>query len=84
MLAGYLAGLRSHGIENYSMEHLEEDYQIGLIISHMINTIAVGSTDISIVANECAALGLDWQELLFYRTQRSIIDWQVLQLLDDL
>jgi len=84
LLADYLAGLRSHGIENYSMGQLEEDYQIGLIISHMINTIAVGSTDISIVANECAALGMDWQDLLFYRTQRSIVDWQVLQLVDDL
>ncbi len=84
LLADYLTGLKRHGVAGYSMDHLEEDYQIGLIISHMINTIAVGSTDISIVVNECAALGMDWQDLLFYRTQRSIVDWQVLHLVDAL
>jgi hypothetical protein len=57
---------------------------MGLIISHMINTIAVGTTDISLIVNECGALGIDWQDLMFYRTQRSLIDWQVRQVLDDL
>jgi hypothetical protein len=57
---------------------------MGLVISHMINTIAVGSTDISLVVTECNALGIDWQDLMFYRTQRSLIDWQVRQVLDDL
>jgi hypothetical protein len=84
LLADYLAGLRAHGIESYSMDELEQDYRMGLVISHMINTIAVGSTDISLVVTECNALGIDWQDLMFYRTQRSLIDWQVRQVLDDL
>ncbi|MDE0758116.1 MAG: DUF1679 domain-containing protein [Pseudomonadales bacterium] len=84
LLADYLAGLRAHGIEHYSMDDLEQDYRMGLVISHMINTIAVGTTDISLIVNECKTLGIDWQDLMFYRTQRSLIDWQVRQVLDDL
>ena len=59
-------------------------YRLGMIISHMINVIAIGSTDVSLVALECERLGVDWKEVLFYRVQRALDDWQVLDLVESL
>lgn len=55
-----------------------------MIISHMINVIAIGSTDVSIVARECESLGVDWKEVLFYRLQRALEEWDVLGLVESL
>ena len=56
----------------------------GLIISHMINIIAIGSTDEQLIKEECDALGVDWKDVMFYRGQNALKDWQVLELISEL
>ena len=84
LMATYLDGLRAEGVSNYGADDFELDYRLGMIISHMINVIAIGSTDVSLVALECERLGVDWKEVLFYRVQRALDDWQVLDLVESL
>ncbi|MGB1341324.1 MAG: phosphotransferase [Pseudomonadales bacterium] len=80
----YLEGLRAEGVSDYGKQDFELDYRLGMIISHMINVIAIGSTDVSIVARECESLGVDWKEVLFYRLQRALEEWDVLGLVESL
>ncbi len=80
----YLEGLANAGVTNYSRDEFEVDYRFGMIISQMIMTIASADTDPEILRLECEALGLDWREVLFDRTQLAFSEWQALDLLQQL
>ena len=78
LLSNYHQGLISAGVENYSREELEIDYRLGLIVSQMIMCVAHVGTDVELFRKECAALQVDWQDAMLYRTQQALEDWQVL------
>jgi hypothetical protein len=78
LLLEYHRQLMSLGIKNYDMNHLQNDYRMGLIISQMIMVIAAADTDIELLEKECSALGVDWRDAMFNRTQHALEDWNVL------
>ena len=78
LMAAYHQALVALGVSDYSEEDLAKDFRFGLVISHMINVIAIGSTDISLVAKECSDLGVEWKDVMLYRGQAALEDWQVL------
>lgn len=80
----YLAGLAANGIEDYSQEEFETDYRFGLIISQMIMAIAAADTDPDLIRIECEALGVDWKDAFFNRTQHAMADWDALSLLQQI
>ena len=84
LLNQYHQGLVDGGVEDYTLDDLTLDFQLGLIISHMINIIAIGSTDEQLIKEECDALGVDWKDVMFYRGQNALKDWQVLELISEL
>lgn len=81
--ASYLKGLADHGVD-YSEDEFAVDYRFGLIVSQMIMSIAAADTDPEIFRVECDALGLDWRDVMFDRTQRAMEEWNVLELLESL
>lgn len=80
----YLAGLAANGIEDYSREEFETDYRFGLIMSQLIMSIAAADTDPELIRIECEALGVDWKDAFFNRTQHAMADWDALSLLQQL
>lgn len=80
----YLTRLAATGVENYSQAEFEVDYRMGLAISQMIMAIASADTDPEIFRLECEALGLDWKDVVFNRTQKAMEEWDVLSLLRSL
>ena len=84
LLDQYHQGLIDGGVEHYTLDDLTLDFQLGLIVSHMINIIAVGSTDEQLIKQECDALGVDWKDVMFYRGQNALTDWQVPELIEGL
>lgn len=78
LIADYLAGLKANGVNDYDAEDFAIDYKMGLIISQMIMAIAAADTDPKIFEKECGALGVDWRDVTFDRTQRAMEDWDVL------
>ncbi|MFT7091967.1 MAG: hypothetical protein ACJAYW_001934 [Candidatus Azotimanducaceae bacterium] len=84
LLGEYLSGLASQGVEGYSRNDLEVDYRMGLIVSQMIMCIAAADSDPAIFEKECGALGLDWKEVTFNRTQYVMEEWDVLGFLKSL
>ena len=78
LLGEYQSGLASQGVEDYSRDDLEIDYRMGLVVSQMIMCVAAADTDPAIFEKECGALGLDWKEVTFNRTQYAMEEWDVL------
>ncbi len=78
LLRKYHQQLLSYGVQDYTMEQLENDYRMGLIVSQMIMCIASVSTDIAIFEKECGDLGVDWRDALFFRTQHALEEWDAL------
>ena len=78
LLRKYHQQLLSHGVQDYTMDQLENDYRMGLIVSQMIMCIASVSTDIAIFEKECGDLGVDWRDALFFRTQHALEEWDAL------
>ena len=78
LLREYHEQLLSQGVNGYDMEHLKNDYRMGLIISQMIMAIASVSTDTALFEAECEALNVDWQDAMFYRTQKALEEWDAL------
>ena len=77
----YRDGLATCGIDGYSREEFETDYRFGLFISQLIMSIASADTDPEILRVECEALGVDWKDVMFHRTQRAMAEWDVVGLL---
>jgi len=78
LLRKYHQQLLSHGVTDYNIDQLENDYRMGLIVSQMIMCIASVSTDIAIFEKECGDLGVDWRDALFFRTQYALEEWDAL------
>lgn len=81
LINDYLAGLKAHGVTGYGADDFATDYKMGLIISQMIMAIAAADTDPKIFETECGALGVDWRDVMFDRTQHAMEDWDVLSFL---
>jgi hypothetical protein len=78
LIENYLQGLKDQGVSDYGADDFAIDYKMGLMISQMIMVIAAADTDPAIFERECAALGVDWREVCFNRTQRAMDEWDVL------
>jgi len=84
LVAGYHASLASLGVEDYSREELDVDIRYGLAVSQMIMVIASAQTDVTLIEKECSDLGVDWQDMMLYRTQNAMLDWGTLDLLEQI
>lgn len=84
LVSGYHNGLAQHGVTNYSMEDLETDIRLGLVVNQMIMAVALIDTDISLVEKECAALGVDWKDVMLLRGEAAVRDWDVVGFLRSL
>jgi hypothetical protein len=80
----YRQALSNKSVQGYSKEEFETDYKFGLAISQMIMSIASADTDPELFRIECEALGVDWREVMFNRTQKALDDWDVLSLIEQL
>lgn len=74
LIGDYLRGLESMGVKHYDREAFGFDYKMGLLISQMIMAIAAADTDPMLFEKECAALGVDWRDVMFDRTQRALVE----------
>lgn len=84
MVSDYHRGLVQQGITDYSMEDLETDVRLGLVVNQMIMSVALIDTDISLFAKECTALGVDWKDVLLLRGETAVRDWDVVEFLRSL
>jgi Phosphotransferase enzyme family len=84
LIAAYVEGLSAAGVKDYDQAEFETDYRMGLAVSQMIMSIASADTDISIFERECEELGLDWKDIVFYRTQQALQEWDVLDFVKSL
>jgi len=50
----------------------------------MIMAVALIDTDISLVEKECAALGVDWKDVMLLRGEAAVRDWDVVGFLRSL
>ncbi len=80
----YFDGLLANGVSNYSREDLEADIKLGAWINQNIMAIAAADTDPGILEAECAALGVDWREILLLRGDRLVQELDVLDFIDRL
>ena len=84
LLREYLAGLKSAGVQNYTLEDLELDYRFGIYFGLCVMTVASADTDVSILEKECSDLGVDWKDVMFCRLQRAMEDWNTDELIKSL
>ena len=84
LVAGYHAALIDRGVSGYSREELNVDISYGLAVSQMIMVIASAQTDVTLIEKECSDLGVDWQDMMLYRTQNAMLEWDTLQLLESI
>ena len=73
----HLAELAQGGVEDYGREQFMIDYKFGILITQLINFIAVNQTDQSIPERECAECGLDWTEVWLMRGERMMENFDV-------
>ena len=84
LVAGYYSALVDRGVTDYSREELNIDISFGLAVSQMTMVIASAQTDITLVEKECSELGVDWQDMMMYRTQNAMLEWNTLELLESI
>ena len=84
LVAGYHAALIDRGVTGYSREELNIDISYGLAVSQMIMVIASAQTDVTLIEKECSDLGVDWQDMMLYRTQNAMLEWNTLELLESI
>ena len=77
LIDAYHDGLTENGVTGYSRDDVLDGIRMGLIYSASISCIASASTDITILAKECDAFGLDWKDVLFTRHNRMMSDLDV-------
>ena len=70
--------------EYYSRDELDIDISYGLAVSQMIMVIASAQTDVTLIQKECSDLGVDWQDMMLYRTQNAMLEWKTLELLESI
>ena len=84
LVASYHAALIDRGVTGYSREELNIDISYGLAVSQMIMVIASAQTDVTLIEKECSDLGVDWQDMMLYRTQNAMLEWNTLELLESI
>lgn len=81
LMQRYMDLLREHGVEDYTMEDLLEDYVAGIFTSVSIHYLAA-ATNVQLFIDEVSALGLDWQDVANYRLRNALEDHGGHRLLD--
>ncbi|MCB1692435.1 MAG: phosphotransferase [Pseudomonadales bacterium] len=84
LIEGYHAGLLRHGVKDYSLGDLEDDFRVGLVVNQQIMAIALVDTDIGLIEKECAGLGLDWKDVMIQRGEAAVRDWDVLDFVNSI
>ncbi len=84
IVAGYHVALTDRGVTDYSRDELDIDISYGLAVSQMIMVIASAQTDVTLIQKECSDLGVDWQDMMLYRTQNAMLEWKTLELLESI
>ena len=84
LVAGYHVALTDRGVTDYSRDELDIDISYGLAVSQMIMVIASAQTDVTLIQKECYDLGVDWQDMMLYRTQNAMLEWNTLELLESI
>ena len=77
LISAYHDGLLANGVTGYSRDDVLYGIRMGLVVSLMINSIAAATTNTTILAKECDALGVDWKDVLFTRHNRMMINLDV-------
>ena len=81
LLQRYLDLLHEHGVKDYTMDDLLDDYRAGTFTSVIIHYLAA-ATNVQLFIDEVSALGLDWEEIANYRLRDTLIDHGGEQLID--
>jgi len=77
LIEGYHRELLRAGVTDYPLSALHDDIRFGLLINQVIMTVALADTDISLLRNECTAVGVDWRDVLLLRGEAAVRDWDV-------
>lgn len=77
LFAHYLAVLADCGVRDYGWDDFTADFKLGLMMTQLINFVAVDQTDISVLQRECDDFGLDWREVWLLRGERMIRELNV-------
>lgn len=77
LIAAYLDALAGHGVTGYGEDEFLVDFKLGIMMTQLINFIAVDQTDVALIARECADFGLDWKEVWLMRGERMIREFDL-------
>ncbi|MFN5085604.1 MAG: phosphotransferase [Novosphingobium sp.] len=77
LFAHYLATLARHGVEGYGWDDLATDIKLGVMMTQLINFIALDQTDVSVLQRECEDFGLDWRDIWLLRGERMVRELDV-------
>jgi hypothetical protein len=80
----YLELLKSHGVADYGRDEFLTDYRMGVLLTQIINFIAVAQTDTALMERECAECGLDWKAVWLLRGERMIEEYGIAKFLRSL
>ncbi len=81
LIREYHEALQKHGITDYPLERLIEDYRLSIVYSLWIFFVAFADTDLEILRSYAEARGASMEEVLFERMSAVLEDHDVLGLL---
>lgn len=67
LVSEYLTQLERLGVPDYDLDAFLIDHKIGILLTQLINFIAIAQTDQALVEQECREHGLDWKEVWLMR-----------------
>jgi hypothetical protein len=77
LFAHYLSVLAGCGVRDYGWEDFITDFKLGVMMTQMINFVALDQTDVAVLQRECDDFGLDWREVWFLRGERMVRELDV-------
>lgn len=77
LFAYYLSVLAGCGVRDYGWEDFITDLKLGVMMTQMINFVALDQTDVAVLQRECDDFGLDWREVWFLRGERMVRELDV-------
>ena len=77
LFAHYLAVLAQHGVQGYDQDDFAIDFKLGVMMTQMINFVAISQTDVAVLQRECDDFGFDWREVWLLRGERMVRELDV-------
>jgi hypothetical protein len=77
LFSHYLTELEGHGVRGYGRDDFEIDFKLGMMMTQLINFVALDQTDVAVLQRECEDFGLDWREIWLLRAERMICELDV-------